>query len=176
MCLNPEHEYNVRIKSLNTSNSRIKISTIKRYYFSALVIANLVIYSQMSYANDLISGAELKDSSLSLSLTTTATITVGDQTQKLVINQYGIQNQATVNQTADMGNSIIINQYGIDNFANLTQLGYGNTINLHQQGNNNFSEIVQDGNTNTANVLQEGEQTFIVHQIGNDMVVNITQF
>ena len=69
-----------------------------------------------------------------------------------------------------------IDQFGIDNMANLTQSGYGNTINLQQQGNNNFAEVIQEGNTNVANVLQEGEQTFTVHQIGNDMVVNITQF
>jgi len=141
-----------------------------------IIVANLAVYSNISYSNDLLSGTELKDSPLSLSLTTTATMTVDGQTQQLVINQYGIHNKATVNQMANMGNSIAIDQYGIDNLTNLTQSGYGNTINLQQQGNNNFAEIIQDGNTNTANVLQEGEQTFVVHQIGNDMVVNITQF
>ncbi len=141
-----------------------------------IVMTNLALYSNISNSNDLLSGTELKDSPLSLSLTTTATMTVGDQTQQLVISQYGIHNKATVNQMANMGNSIAIEQYGIDNLANLTQSGYGNTINLQQQGNNNFAEIVQDGDANIANVLQEGEQTFIVHQIGNDMVVNITQF
>ncbi len=163
----------MRINKLN--NNYVKKSALKGC-FTIAVIANLAIYSNISYANDLLSGTELKDSPLSLSLTTTATITVGNQTQQLVINQYGIQNKATVNQTANMGNNITIDQYGIDNLADLTQSGYGNTINLHQQGNNNFTEIVQDGNTNIANVLQEGEQTFVVHQIGNDMVVNVTQF
>jgi len=141
-----------------------------------IAVVNLAVYSNIGYANDLLSGTELQDSPLSLSLTTTATMTIGDQTQQLVISQYGIYNKATVNQMANMGNSIAIEQFGIDNLADLTQLGYGNTINLQQQGNNNFAEIVQDGNANIANVLQQGEQTFIVHQIGNDMVVNITQF
>lgn len=157
------------------NNSSIKNSARKRCLF-IVAVANLVLYSHMSYSNDLLSGTELKDSPLSSSLTTTATMIIDGKTQQLVINQYGIQNKATVNQLANMGNSIAIAQYGIDNLANLTQSGYGNTINLQQQGNNNFAEIVQDGNTNIANVLQEGEQTFIVHQIGNDMVVNITQF
>ncbi len=134
------------------------------------------IYSGASQSNDLIAGTELKDSPLSLSLTATATMAIGDQSQQLVINQYGIHNKATVNQMANMGNSIAINQDGIDNLANLSQTGYGNIINLQQQGNNNFAEIIQDGNANIANINQQGEQTFVVHQIGNDMVVNITQY
>lgn len=162
----------MRINKLNNNNKRSPLQCC----FFTVVIANLAFYSQMSYSNDLLSGTELKDSPLSLSLTTTATMQIGEETQQLVINQYGIHNKATVNQMANMGNNIIIDQFGIDNMANLTQSGYGNTINLQQQGNNNFAEVIQEGNTNVANVLQEGEQTFTVHQIGNDMVVNITQF
>lgn len=160
------------INKLNNNNKRSPLQCC----FFTVVIANLAFYSHLSYANDLLSGTELKDSPLSLSLTTTATMLVDGETQQLVINQYGIQNKATVNQMANMGNNIVVDQYGIDNMANLTQSGYGNTINLRQQGNNNIAEVVQEGNTNIANVLQEGEQTFVVHQIGNDMVVNITQF
>ncbi len=163
----------MRINRLNKDNNR-KNALVR--YFSMLVIANLAFYSSISHSNDLLSGTELKDSPLSLSLTTTATMTIGNQTQQLVINQYGIHNKATVNQMANMGNSIAIEQFGMDNLANLTQLGYGNTIYLQQQGDNNFAEIRQDGNNNIANVIQEGEQSFIVHQIGNDMVVNITQY
>ena len=139
-------------------------------------MSNLAIYSHISSANDLLSGTELKDSPLSLSLTTTASMTIGNETLQLVINQYGIQNKATVNQQANAGNSIAINQSGIDNLANLVQTGYGNTINLHQQGDRNNAEVIQDGDANIANIIQQGEQTFIVHQIGNDMVVNITQY
>ena len=161
------------INKLNNNN--IKKNSLKRC-FTIITVLNLVVFSNISNANDLLSGTELADSPLSLSLTTTATITIGDQTQQLVINQYGIYNKATVNQMANMGNNIALEQYGIDNLANLTQSGYGNTINLQQQGNSNNAEIVQDGDANIANVLQEGGQTFVVHQIGNDMVVNVTQF
>lgn len=161
------------MNKLNNNNN--KKSPLQCCLF-AVVIANLALYSHHSYSNDLLSGTELKDSPLSLSLTTTATMLIDGETQQLVINQYGIHNKATVNQMASMGNNIVIDQFGMDNMANLTQTGYGNTINLQQQGNNNFAEVIQEGNTNIANVLQEGEQTFIVHQIGNDMVVNITQF
>lgn len=161
---------------INKLNNKKKSTSAKARYYSALFMANLAIYSNISCANDLLSGTELKDSPLSLSLTTTASMTVGNATQQLVINQYGIHNKATVNQTANAGNSIAINQDGIDNLANLLQTGYGNTINLHQQGNGNNAEIIQDGDANIANIIQQGEQTFIVHQIGNEMVVNITQY
>jgi minor curlin subunit len=144
--------------------------------FPVIFVIQLIFCSYNTNANDLLSGSELKDSPLSLSLTTTAVMTIDDQTQQLVINQYGIHNKATVNQMTNAGNSIAINQDGMDNLANLLQTGYGNTINLHQQGNSNFAEVIQEGNTNLVNIVQEGEQTFIVHQIGNDMVVNITQY
>ncbi|MFT5757259.1 MAG: minor curlin subunit [Alteromonadaceae bacterium] len=154
---------------------KVKGNSLGCFLFVFLII-NLAFYSHSGNANDLLSGPELQDSPLSLSLTTTAAITIDNQTQQLVINQYGIHNKATVNQVANVGNSIAINQDGMDNLANLLQTGYGNTINLYQQGNGNFAEVIQEGNTNLVNIVQEGEQTFIVHQIGNDMVVNITQY
>jgi minor curlin subunit len=163
----------LRINRINNNNKK-KFSL--NGYFSACIVVLSAIYSSVSYSNDLLSGTELKDSPLSLSLTTTATMTVGSQRQQLVINQYGIHNKATVNQMANAENSIAINQDGIDNLANLSQTGYGNTINLLQQGNGNFAEVIQDGNANIANINQQGEQSFTVHQIGNDMVVNVTQY
>jgi len=162
--------------SINKLNNKKGIKCAIARCFTTLLIANLAVYSNISCANDLLSGTELKDSPLSLSLTTTASMTVGNETQQLVINQYGIHNKATVNQLANAGNSIAINQDGIDNLANLLQTGYGNTINLLQQGDGNNAEIIQDGDANIANIIQQGEQTFIVHQIGNEMVVNITQY
>jgi len=140
---------------------------------SALILA---FYANISYPQDLLTGSDLQDSPLSLSLTTTVPMTVNNQTQQLVINQYGIHNKATVNQMANAANSIEISQYGINNMALINQTGYGNSINLLQQGDNNLAEVIQDGDANIANIIQEGEQTFIVHQIGNDMVVNITQY
>jgi len=166
----------VRINNLNKFGDKKRNKSILNGFTSTLMITNLAIYSHISSANDLLSGTELKDSPLSLSLTTTASMTVGNEIQQLVINQYGIHNKATVNQQANSGNSIAINQEGTDNLANLIQAGYGNTINLHQQGESNNAEVIQDGDANIANIIQQGEQTFIVHQIGNEMVVNITQY
>jgi len=131
---------------------------------------------QVANANDLLKGTELKDSPLSLSLSTTAPMTVGNQSQQLVISQYGIFNKATINQAANSGNSIIVKQTGINNLANLKQDGFGNTINLEQTGDDNLAEIIQQGDTNVANIKQQGQQSFVVHQIGNDMVVNVTQY
>lgn len=142
--------------------------------FSAAFV--LFANTQVIYADDLLKGTELKDSPLSLSLSTTVPITTGNQNQQLVISQYGIFNKATINQAANAGNSIIVKQAGINNLANLKQEGYGNSINLEQSGDDNLAEVIQQGDTNIANIKQQGQQTFVVHQIGNDMVVNITQY
>ena len=144
--------------------------------FSCAFLAAVSLYSAEASAQDLATGTELKDSPLSLSLSTSVPMSVGDQSQQLVISQYGILNKATVSQLANAGNSIIIDQQGINNVANLSQTGFGNTINLEQYGNGNLAEVIQEGDANIANINQQGEQTFIVHQIGNDMVVNITQY
>ncbi|TDF39815.1 curlin subunit CsgB [Alteromonadaceae bacterium M269] len=142
----------------------------------SLLLVFSMSYSAVCSSQDLLSGTELKDSPLSLSLSNAVAMPVGDQIQQLRISQYGINNEATISQLANAGNSLAVIQHGTNNLANLIQLGYGNTINLEQQGNNNFAEVIQEGNANVANIRQEGEQTFIVHQIGNDMVVNITQY
>jgi minor curlin subunit len=142
----------------------------------AVFMPLLFICSFVSYGQDLLNGTDLQDSPLSLSLTTSMLITVNNQTQQLVINQYGIFNKVTVSQMADAENSIDISQNGINNMADIAQSGYGNTVNVNQQGNNNLAEIDQIGDANIANVWQEGEQTFVVRQIGNEMVVNVTQY
>ena len=158
----------------NNNNNNRKIASNSLFSLGLLLFASM--HSPIANSQDLASGTELKDSPLSLSLSTTVPMSVGDQSQQLVISQYGILNKATVSQAANAGNSISIHQQGINNVANLTQIGFGNTINLQQTGNGNLAEIIQDGDANVANVNQQGEQTFIVHQIGNDMVVNITQY
>ena len=160
--------------SLINNNNNRKIALISHLSCVFLLITSM--YSPTASSQDLASGTELKDSPLSLSLSTTVPMSVGDQSQQLVISQYGILNKATVSQAANAGNSISIHQQGINNVANLTQTGFGNTINLEQHGDDNLAEIIQDGDANVANINQQGEQTFIVHQIGNDMVVNITQY
>ena len=127
-------------------------------------------------SQDLLSGDDLKDSPLSLSLMTTVTTTLNGESQELVVSQYGILNKATISQMTGMTNRLSISQIGENNMANISQMGSQNVINLEQIGSNNLAEIVQEGDANIANVVQQGEQTFIVHQIGNEMVVNITQY
>ncbi len=159
-------------KNNNNNKNRALLNQIIRKA-SAFVIMVIAFHSA---SQDLHTSVDLQDSPLSLNLTKTIPITVNNQTQQLVISQYGIFNQVTVNQMANAANSIDISQDGISNVANVMQLGYGNTVNINQLGNNNLAEVIQDGDANIANIWQEGEQTFVVHQIGNNMVVNITQY
>jgi len=160
---------------MNSNNKKTVMQTfMSRFVLFFIVIASS--YSQLLFAQDLAENTELKDSPLSLSLTTSVSMSVGNQNQQLIISQYGIFNKATVNQMANAGNSIAVYQDGVNNLATLVQTGFGNTINLQQLGSGNLAEVVQDGDANIANIIQEGEQSFIVHQIGNEMVVNITQF
>lgn len=159
----------------NNLNTAKLSSLIKSLAITCITVSTLTS-TQIIKANDLLSGTELKDSPLSLSLSTTVPMTVDNQSQQLVVSQYGIFNKATINQAANADNSIIVKQTGINNLANLKQDGFGNTINLEQSGDDNLAEVIQQGDANIANIKQQGQQTFVVHQIGNDMVVNITQY
>lgn len=114
------------------------------------------------------------DSPLTLSLAQTARVT--DTESVLVIDQYGIHNTINIIQASDSTNRVDVAQSGNNNTASILQLGIGNVVELYQNGNENGFEIVQDGDFNQANINQFGEQRFIVHQIGNEMVVNITQY
>lgn len=149
---------------------------IKRQRRLMLPILALLGISHFCYSQDMVSGTELKDSSLSLSLSARVNLMNDGSSSQLVISQHGIYNTLEVNQQADFSNQINVLQNGISNFADLNQQGFGNIINLEQLGSDNFAEVVQDGNANIANIIQTGEQTFTVHQIGSDMVVNITQY
>ncbi len=141
-----------------------------------MLMVSLASFSHFCSSQDLVSGNELKDSSLSLSLMKQVAAPNDVNGSHLVVSQYGIYNNIEVSQMADSNNNITVLQYGMNNSANLSQQGYGNIINIEQLGNDNFVEVIQDGNANTANITQSGEQTFTVHQIGSDMVVNITQY
>ena len=136
----------------------------------------LLIESFSCLADDLVSGTDLQNSPLSLSLAKSLVVTMNNNVQHLAINQYGIHNQVIVNQTTDMVNDVNITQNGTHNQANVTQSGANNTVNLLQQGYGNLVDVFQEGDANTVNVIQTGEQTFVVHQIGNKMLVNITQY
>ena len=159
----------------NKSTTKQKLSLKKR------VTANVFSYLLLlpvafSYSQDLAHNTDLQESSLSLSLTPSATMTINEQQQQILVNQYGILNRATIKQLANASNSISINQDGISNSVIVEQMGFGNTVNIDQWGSYNLASVIQEGNANTANITQSGEQTFVVHQIGNDMVVNITQY
>ena len=140
---------------------------------AALIVFNV---SFISYSQDLFENVDLQDSPLSLSLTTTTSMTTDNQTQQLVIGQYGIFNKVTVNQAANSTNTIKVHQDGVENSVNISQIGFDNRIDIEQYGHHNLAEVNHHGNGNIANIRQEGEQSFIVHQIGNEMVVNITQY
>lgn len=160
---------------INKNNNNRK--TLKKQFNIAFITAPLfLINSFFSHANDLVSGTDLQDSPLSLSLTTSLAVTINNRVQHLAINQYGIKNQVMVNQAADMVNEINIIQNGMHNKANVVQSGANNTVNLLQQGDGNLVDVTQEGNANIANIKQTGEQSFVVHQIGNEMLVNITQY
>lgn len=161
---------------MNNNNTIKQILSLNKYKLARLCSCLLFVPSAFSYSQDLANNTDLQESSLSLSLTPTTVMTINDQQHQVVVNQYGILNRATIKQLANASNNISINQDGISNQVMIEQSGFGNTVNIEQWGNYNLAGVVQEGNANTANIIQAGEQTFVVHQIGNDMVVNITQY
>lgn len=158
-----------------TINKKTNRGTKASLAFAVITYLSLG-YSSLSIAQDLPDNVDLKDSPLSLSLTPSATISIGEQRQQVMVSQYGILNTATIKQLANASNSAMINQDGVGNEAVIEQLGNGNSVNIRQWGDQNLARVTQEGDDNTANIAQAGEQTFIIHQIGNEMVVNITQY
>lgn len=134
-----------------------------------------ILSPQLGHAQDLGNNTDLQDSNLSLSLSTTINFSsaLGGS---ITIGQYGLYNTTNIIQAGSNANTISVIQQGNNNTADITQLGVDNTVNVLQEGENNLFKIIQDGDGNVANVNQLGEQNFIVHQIGNEMTVNITQF
>ena len=136
----------------------------------SLLAVNLPAYAQQS---DLSTSSDMVESSLSMSLNAQA-ITIDDETVFIAVSQFGLNNITNIiHNGANLSNVV---QNGSNNEALITQLGEGNVVNLLQQNNNNYFEIIQDGFDNVANVNQLGEQSFTVYQIGNEMVINITQY
>merc|ERR1712093_372341 len=135
----------------------------------SLLAVNLPAYAQQS---DLSTSSDMVESSLSMSLNAQA-ITIDDETVFIAVSQFGLNNIIQSGNGANLSNVV---QNGSNNEALITQLGEGNVVNLLQQNSNNYFEIIQDGFDNVANVNQLGEQSFTVYQIGNEMVINITQY
>lgn len=163
-----------RFKRTNHTPLIFKPDVCKTYLVPCLLLL-LSTASQQGIAQDLGLNSDLQDSALSLSLSTTVDFgsALGGS---ITIGQFGLYNTTNIIQAGSNSNIIDITQQGNNNRAEVNQLGIGNSVVLLQQGENNLFNIIQDGNDNTANVNQFGEQTFIVTQIGNEMVVNVTQY
>lgn len=150
----------------------IKIAAFTAFTVCSYLTVNLPAYAQQS---DLSTSSDMVESSLSMSLNAQA-ITIDDETVFIAVSQFGLNNITNIIQSGNGANLSNVVQNGSNNEAIITQLGEGNVVNLLQQNNNNYFEIIQDGFDNVANVNQLGEQSFTVHQIGNEMVINITQY
>mgnify|MGYP001438723586 CR=1 FL=1 len=143
--------------------------------FATKTVVCFVIFPAFCNASDLLSGTEFIESPLSLSLSRSVTLAGTDRNRQISVSQSGIHNNVNITQQANADNVIALNQDGFNNDANLSQSGRDNLILLEQFGSNNQADILQDGNANVVNVKQFGNKTFSVHQIGDEMVVNITQ-
>ena len=159
------------------NKNNINIAGQKLLTISALVIATnagaLISFSSAVQASDMISGADLLESPLSMSLSTVPT--TANSFSQISLSQNGIYNNASITQASNASNSISVLQNGVGNEATITQFGEGNVVNLSQYGVNNLADILQDGNANVVNLTQFGEQTFSIHQVGDGMAVSITQ-
>jgi len=149
---------------------------LKSGVFSCAVLLSVLSYPVAGASPDLLSGTDMQESPLSLSLSTSVDITSAEQHQQLVISQYGILNKATIKQTANAANQIRVSQHGNNNVLDINQYGYGNIVALEQEGSDNQADVIQQGDANIVNVSQFGEQSIVIHQIGNEMVVNISQY
>jgi minor curlin subunit len=159
----------------------IKLLTLKGVFVNPLLRqtlygSSLYVLSSLFMSTSVVAQADLLDSPLSLSLSTQINLTQAGVNSTLVLSQLGIHNTTTVKQTADASNSAVIEQLGDNNIANIVQDGFGNELILQQLGSDNLIDVIQQGDANIANVQQLGGQSFVVHQIGNEMVVNITQY
>ncbi|WP_105168954.1 curlin subunit CsgB [Pseudoalteromonas sp. T1lg23B] len=131
------------------------------------VLAAFFLYSPLSLADT----PDLVESPLSLSIS--PSLSVHAQLQA-TIKQNGTLNKATINQIGDDINLVSLVQLGSNNLADITQAGANNSVNLVQYGDNNFTSIVQQGDANIVNLTQLGEQSLLIHQLGSDMVLNIS--
>lgn len=164
------------VTSFITQSARELSRTFCRVLLNAAAALGLTLFiAQQGLAQDISGNSDLKDSELSLSLSTTVNFN-GALGGSITIGQFGLYNTTNIIQAGSDTNIIEVTQQGNNNQADITQLGTDNRVFLLQEGENNLFNILQDGNGNIANVNQLGEQTFTVTQIGNEMVVNVTQY
>ena len=164
-------------RSNQIQSSHLVVKLKRTFSFTSLCLIGLtsLLISKNGLTQDIGQNSDLQDSELSLSLSKTVNLgrALGGS---ITIDQYGLYNTTNIIQAGSDSNTIDVIQLGKNNLAEITQLGIDNKVFLLQEGEDNFFTILQDGNGNTANVNQLGEQTFTVTQLGNEMVVNITQY
>lgn len=160
---------------VENAHSALRLDTYLAKYHAFFKSIICILGSLLS-SPSVVAQSDLLDSPLSLSLSTKINLVQEGVSSTLVLNQLGIHNKTTLKQTADASNSVVIEQLGDNNIANIVQDGFDNQVILQQLGSDNLIDVFQQGDANTVNVQQLGGQSFIVHQIGNEMVVNITQY
>jgi minor curlin subunit len=157
----------------------ISHTTIFTHYLHSLCVWLVLIFLTFialdGNAQDLSPNTDFQESKLSLSLSTTFKSS-GALGGSIIIDQFGLYNTTNIIQAGSDSNVTEVNQQGSNNQAEIIQLGVDNKVHLLQNGENNLFQIVQDGNANIANVNQLNGQRFMVRQIGNEMVINITQY
>ncbi|TMO68143.1 hypothetical protein CWC19_11140 [Pseudoalteromonas aurantia] len=155
----------MRYKNITKKNQALSQSC-----FTSLLCTILSCVSLKISASDY----DLKESPLSVSINPSFLSKAQHIHTNALVNQIGTFNKATIFQSNDELNSINIQQLGTGNLADITQLGSNNRINLLQQGSYNSAVIIQEGHANIVNLTQLGQQSFIIHQQGNEMVVDVS--
>lgn len=138
-----------------------------------LLLVNLFLVSSAKAFEP--SHLDLEESALSLSIAN-GMHSANTNSSLLSIGQYGIENVVIAHQQSNARNSISLLQVGSENIANIIQEGTENAIFLQQLGSHSVTDIIQQGNGNTANIVLGNEQSLIVHQIGNNMMIDITRY
>ncbi|NOU52499.1 curlin subunit CsgB [Pseudoalteromonas sp. JBTF-M23] len=142
-------------------------SSLNTNVYKRVMLPMSLLMSCVTYAGS----ADLQESPLSLSINPSLSV----HAQLLTtVKQNGTLNKATITQIGDELNLVSLVQLGSNNLAEITQAGANNSVNLIQYGNNNYTSIVQQGDANVVNLTQLGEQTLLIHQLGNEMVLNVS--
>ena len=96
----------------------------------------------------------------------TATQSGLDGGSTLLVAIDGLNNRATITQTAVAGeaNLIDLTQHGDGNHATLAQAGAGDQLRLVQQGNANAATLSQHGNGLSIDLKQNGNQSVTIAQ------------
>ncbi|WP_261591732.1 curlin subunit CsgB [Pseudoalteromonas holothuriae] len=150
------------------TKNRVRLAASHHTRFNKLVV---MLATLISCHGAFASSEDLKESPLSLSIN--PSLSVHAQLQA-TIKQNGTFNKATIKQIGNELNLVSLVQLGSNNLAEITQAGANNSVNLVQYGDNNFTSIVQQGDANIVNLTQLGEQTLLINQLGNEMVLNVS--